>query len=74
MSAEPTGPADAYTVVGVWLAGEPVPVGVIEGRHGVSGGDFGVFPDGLWASWVSAADIPGAEAAAVADMTDAANT
>ena len=62
---------DGYTVIGVWLSDEPVPVGVITGRHSVEGGDDQAFPEGLWATHVSAGDTGEAETAAIQEMTDA---
>jgi hypothetical protein len=62
---------DGYTVIGVWLSDEPVPVGVITGRHFVEGGDDQAFPEGLWATHVSAGDTGEAETAAIQEMTDA---
>ncbi|GIH05693.1 hypothetical protein Rhe02_37600 [Rhizocola hellebori] len=60
-----------YTVVGVWLGDQPVPVGVIAGAHEVSGGDEGEhFPEGVWATSVTAADDHQAERDAIEQMRD----
>jgi hypothetical protein len=59
-----------YTVIGVWLNGKPVTVGVIEGRHNVDGGDQETFPQGVWATSVDALDVEQAEAFAKDDMTE----
>ncbi|GAA1884122.1 hypothetical protein GCM10009687_60630 [Asanoa iriomotensis] len=56
----------AFTVVGVWVDDEPIPVGVIAGRHDVSGGDGERFGQGVWAATVDADDERDAEQAAVA--------
>ena len=60
----------AYTVIGVWMSGTPVPVGVIEGTHGVEGGDWDAFEEGLWSTSVEAKDVYQAEDAAVAEMRE----
>jgi len=65
------GEDDGYTVVGVWMSDDPVPVGVIRGRHSVDGGDDEAFPEGLWATHVNADDTDDAEAAAIREMRDA---
>jgi hypothetical protein len=57
-----------WTVIGVWLCDEPVTTGVVAGRHDVSGGDTEQFPQGCWATSVSAPDPDTAEAEAVAEM------
>jgi hypothetical protein len=69
--AAPDDEGDGWTVIGVWLSGDPVPVGVIAGNHDVEGGDSEEFPEGLWATHVGAADVAGAEAAAIQEMSDA---
>jgi hypothetical protein len=61
-------PTGRYTVTGVWLGSQPVPVAVIAGEHDVCGGDDTAFPDGLWATSVSAPDAATAQRLAVADM------
>lgn len=38
------GKGDGWTVVGVWLADDPVPIGVIRGSHEVTGGAEDQFP------------------------------
>jgi hypothetical protein len=44
---------------------------VIAGSHDVSGGDDGdYFPQGVWATSVTAADVLAAEQAAIAEMRD----
>lgn len=57
-----------WTVLGVWRGSDPVPVGVIRGCHQVDGGDWGGFPEGLWATAVGADDVAGAQAAAIEEM------
>lgn len=57
-----------YTVLGVWEDDEPVPVGVVDGEHQVTGGADRRWEQGLWATSVTAADPAEAEAAAVAEM------
>lgn len=58
-----------YTVVGVWVDDEPVPVGVIAGEHEVSGGDdYEQFPQGVWATSVTAAHDLEAERYAIDQM------
>lgn len=61
---------DVFTVVGVWIDDEPVPVGVIAGDHQVSGGDEEQFPQGVWATCVTAADDVEAEQVAIAALRD----
>ncbi len=67
-TAHPGDDAGMFTVVGVWIDDEPIPVGVIAGHHDVSGGDAEQFPQGVWATSVSAEHDVDAEQAAVADM------
>lgn len=67
----PDGGGGGYTVIGVWMSDDPVPVGVVCGRHRVDGGDDEAFPEGLWATYVSADDTDDAETAAIRDMRDA---
>jgi hypothetical protein len=50
-----------YTVIGVWLADKPVVTGVVTGWHEVYGGDEETFPDGVWATLVTAGDVAEAE-------------
>lgn len=57
-----------YTVLGVWDGKQPVPVGVVEGEHEVTGGAQEHWEQGLWATSVTAADPTEAETAAVAEM------
>ena len=57
-----------YTVVGVWHADEPIPVGVIAGEHPVGGGDATAFEQGLWATSVAAPDSTTARQLAVDEM------
>lgn len=57
-----------WTVLGVWRGGDPIPVGVIRGYHQVDGGDWGEFPEGLWATASGADDVAGAQAAAIEEM------
>jgi hypothetical protein len=57
-----------FTVIGVWIGDDPVTVGVIEGEHQVSGGDFERFPEGCWAAAVSAPSADMAESLAVLEM------
>jgi len=59
-----------YTVIGVWLGDQPVPIGVIEGQHEVHGGDDSEFPEGLWATSVTAADPGQAEQAAITELLE----
>ncbi len=70
-TGEGTTEDDGYTVIGVWLSDEPVRAGVITGCHWVEGGDDAAFPEGLWATHVSAGDADEAETAAIQQMTDA---
>jgi hypothetical protein len=58
-----------WTVLGVWLDGEPVPVGVVRGDHSVSGGDEAQFEEGLWAESVAAVEADAAERLAVDRLT-----
>ena len=46
-----------YTVFGAWQDGTPAVVGVVPGHHEVYGGDEDTFPDGLWFTHITAADI-----------------
>jgi hypothetical protein len=59
-----------YTVFGAWQDGKPAVVGVIPGHHEVYGGDEDTFPDGLWFTHVTAADIADAERTATTDMIE----
>lgn len=63
-AVEPVAPeTHSYTVIGAWIDDEPVPFGVIEGEHQVSGGD-----DQPWATSVEAVDAAAAEQLAVDQM------
>lgn len=57
-----------FTVVGVWDGDTPIPVGVVQGRHDVVGGDASHFPGGLWAHAVATDDPDEAERLAVEAM------
>jgi len=60
---------EAYTVIGVWIDDDPVPVGVVAGEHTVSGGeDFERFPQGVWATMVIAVHDLEAERHAIDQM------
>jgi len=59
-----------YTVIGVWQADEPIPVGVIAGNHSVHDGDTRAFPQGLWATSVTAPDSTTAQRFGVAEMRE----
>lgn len=59
-----------YTVIGVWLAGEPVVTGVVTGHHEVYGGDEHTFTEGVWATLVTASDVAEAEHLAKTDMIE----
>lgn len=61
-------PSRTYTVLGVWDGDQPVPVGVVNGDHQVTGGAEEHWQQGLWATSSVAADPAEAEAAAVAEM------
>lgn len=54
-----------YTVMGVYLDGEVVATGTIEGKHEVDGGNGSVFA-GTWAEHVEATNVDEAERIAVA--------
>lgn len=56
-----------WTVIGVWRDDEPVPLGVINGRHMLDGWDE-EYPDDVWAELTEADDATSAETAAVAKM------
>jgi len=58
-----------WTVIGVWEEDEAIPVGVIEGKHGVSGGDSARFQQGCWATSVTALDAATAEELAIEEMS-----
>lgn len=61
--------AGTWTVIGVWAEDEALVTGVIQGTHGVYGGDdYDAFPQGCWATSVTAADADAAESRAVAEM------
>lgn len=59
---------DEFTVVGVWQGCEPIAVGVIRGRHDVTGGDMQTFTEGVWALSVNAGSDEEAQGDAVASM------
>lgn len=60
---------DSYTVIGVWVDDQPIPVGVVAGEHEVSGGDeYEHFPQGVWATTVVANHDLDAERAAIDQM------
>lgn len=61
-------PRGVYTVLGVWQDGKAIPVGVIAGRHEVTGGDDSEYEQGLWALSVEAPDVDTAERLAVEEM------
>lgn len=61
--------ARKYTVIGVWLNDEPVPVGVVEGDHEVGGGDD-AWDEGAWATSVDAPDMGSAQELAVQEMKE----
>jgi len=61
---------NAYTVIGVWQEDEPIPVGVIAGEHPVHDGDERAFPQGRWATSVTAPDSTTAQQLAVAEMRE----
>lgn len=58
-----------YTVIGLWH-GQPIPVGVVEGWHEVSGGENPFSDEGVWATFVEAPDPKTAERRAVAEMRE----
>lgn len=59
---------DGYTVIGVWVGDDPIPVGTVRGRHSVGGGDpDGHFEQGVWATYADG-DEETAESAAVDEM------
>lgn len=55
-------------MLGVWDGDQPMPVGVVEGEHEVTGGAEQHWEQGLWATSVTAADPADAEAEAIAEM------
>jgi len=59
---------NVYTVIGVWQADEPIPVGIIAGKHPVHDGDQRAFPQGLWATSVTAPDATTAQRLGIAEM------
>jgi hypothetical protein len=59
---------NVYTVIGVWQADEPIPVGVIAGEHPVHDGDQHAFPHGLWATSVTAPDSTTAQQLGIDEM------
>jgi hypothetical protein len=65
---QPAPVEQTWTVLGVWEGDQAIPVGVIRGDHQVSGGDSVHFPEGCWATSVTAADEDAAEAAGIAEM------
>jgi hypothetical protein len=56
-----------WTVIGVWRDDEPIPLGVINGRHMLDGQDEEC-PDDVWAELAEADGASSAETAAVAKM------
>lgn len=64
-----------YTVIGVWVGDDPLPVGTILGDHEVIGGfhpDTMIeFESGVWAVAVDATDDNEAEYTAVEEMRSA---
>ena len=61
-------PPNRYTVIGVWLDDEPIPVGVIAGAHDVTHGHDSEFGDGSWSTSVAAPDPATAQQAAIDEM------
>jgi hypothetical protein len=61
-------PKGVYTVLGVWQDDKAIPVGVLAGRHEVTGGDDSDDEQGLWALAVEAPDAGAAERAAIEEM------
>jgi hypothetical protein len=58
-----------WTVLGVWVGDEAVPIGAIHGQHEVHGENpCDWFPEGVWATSVDAPDEDAAYAAARAEM------
>lgn len=61
-------PTGVYTVLGVWQDDHAIPIGVIAGRHDVTGGDDSDYEQGLWAISVDAPDADTAERLAIEEM------
>lgn len=62
--------AGTWTVIGVWNEDEAIVTGTIQGTHAVYGGDnYDAFPQGCWATSVTAPDADTAEDLAVDEMT-----
>jgi hypothetical protein len=57
-----------YTVMGAWMDGEPVAVGVIAGIHAVTKGDRAPSPGGMWIESVRAAGPGQAQTRAIRKM------
>jgi hypothetical protein len=70
LAATATRPPAGYTVVGVWMNDQPIPVGVIAGEHQVHDGDATEFEQGLWATSVAAPDSSTAQQRAVDEMRE----
>jgi hypothetical protein len=56
-----------FTVIGYWDDDTPIPCGVIEGNHEVTGGD-GAGDRGPWAIDIVAVDAEAAEEEAIIEM------
>lgn len=67
-TAQDSASSRTYTVLGVWDGDQPVPVGVVDGDHQVTGGAEEHWEQGLWAIGITAADPAEAQTAAGAEM------
>lgn len=67
----PEDDAGVWTVLGVWIEDEAIPVGAIAGRHDVHGEQpYEYYEQGTWATSVTADDPDAAQALAAAEMLD----